>query len=148
MSERWAPAKMRIVWDNLYLDWVATNENGDSARFPEWGQAIEWVFRNWDYCAACDTEVAWHPEHDVCRNCGHRNESLEENSVYATVRSMVADGLMRVTIDRQLEERVWFEQRPNYLLDAEDVIALLPHLLPLDVREAMFDETEEEDNAA
>lgn len=67
-------------------------------------------------------------------------ELTEHEIAVLDVRSHIADALMELRYTEGTPE--WEEQRGNYLLDAGEVINLLPHLLPLDVREAMFGEEE------
>lgn len=142
MAERWAPQPMRVMrWGPTDPpQWLGINELGDAEQFDRWESAMAWVFGNWDLCECCEQYVPWHPDHAVCRACGARWSN--DSSVYMATVAHLTNALLNTRFPWGHPGRE--EVLGNYQADAQDVIALLPHLLPLDVREALFGDLGEE----
>lgn len=139
VPKRWRPKKMHIFYLKGVQRWWAWDECEEGSIFDTHAEAWEWAFRHWDWCYGCDTYTPWggaehYDEHDVCRNCGHM---WGEYSPYQELVEKIATLLHGHVYGYPIEDAEP-DVFKNYVMDAQDIIALNLHLLPLNVREAMF----------
>lgn len=149
--QEWAAARRRGLTVTRNNPDMKDRLNGGPKQIP--GGPLIWATGNWHpdnarkqaalaRKAAADWDlVAAAMDREWAKDSGFAPTiEAAPHPTYLATQAKIADSLMLVNIEPG--DVVWAEQRENYLLDAAEVIALLPHLLPLDVREAMFGDLE------